>query len=159
MVNEFLCIILLIDVFFCFVGVVILSIVREIFGWIHSRILRACILFGVMGVGFVYLVRSDTPMLLSGALAFVAPVAVLVPPYLTNGRPGRDPGYYRLLLCDLLVSVVGAVLPFLLVSSGLSMVPLVYWHTPVSNGAFYVMTFLICFAVAALVYRLMQKKT
>ena len=154
---ESLCILFLIDAFFIFAGVVVLSVVREILRWIPSRLLRAGIILGILAVGFLYLSRADTPTLLTGALAFVPPMAALVPLYLVDRGTGNDPGYSRIILCDLLVSAAGAVLLFFFDRSGLTMMPVVYWHTPVSNGMFYILAFLLCLAGAALVYVLMQQ--
>ena len=55
---------------------------------------------------------------------------------------------------DLLVSVTGAFFPYLIVWSGLSMVPAIFWHTPLSNGLIYACMITLNVGLAAGVYRI-----
>ncbi|KAF1073845.1 hypothetical protein [Methanogenium sp. MK-MG] len=57
-------------------------------------------------------------------------MAVLILPFVFSHWFGKEVRFTRILICDILVSAVGIVLPFLVVRSGLSMVPALYWHTP-----------------------------
>ncbi|WP_342678594.1 hypothetical protein [Methanofollis sp. UBA420] len=152
-VEGFLFLVILFEVVACLIGLVLLGCFYTILAKTGDRLHHLGILILLAVLGFALLMQTDAPTLLIGALAFGVPVAVLVPPFVVSGRSGETPGFRRVLVCDILVSVVGIFFPFLLVSSGLSMVPAIYWHTPLSNGVVYACVMAVNVGLATLLYR------
>jgi len=150
--EGFLGLVILFVIIAGILGVVLLSLVYAILSRTNNRMIRIGLTAVVMGAGFLLLMPLDAPMLLVGALVFVVPMAVLIPPFVDFPRSGDDVRFTRVLTCDILVSAVGASLPFLLVLSGLSMVPALYWHTPLSNGAVYACVIALDILLATLIY-------
>jgi hypothetical protein len=71
-----------------------------------------------MGLNFIIFMQMDASLLIAGALLLGVPMAVLVPPFCFPSRIGGMVNLSRVLLCYILVGVLGAVLPFLFVVSG-----------------------------------------
>jgi hypothetical protein len=84
------------------------------------------------------------------------PLAVLVPPFLFPSSYDLPLSFRRILRVYGVMWVIGAILPFLFVASGLSMVPVLYWHTPLSNGMIYLCLILGEIALAAIVSLLLH---
>jgi hypothetical protein len=156
--EGFLYIVIILEIIACFMGAVLLGIIYAILTRMKDRFLRLGILVLAAALGFVVLMGIDAPMLLTGALIFVVPVSVLVPPFVFPGRTGVPPGFGRILLCYVVVSVIGIFLPFLLVMSGLSMVPEIFWHTPLSNGMIYACVTALDTGLASLMYRVIATR-
>ncbi len=152
-VEGFLFMVVLFEIVACLMGVVLLSFGFAIISRTKNRMIRLVLPALVMAAGFVLFMPIDAPMLLVGALIFVVPMAVLIPPFVFSHWFGEDVRFSRILICDILVSVVGICLPYLLVWSGLSMVPEMYWHTPLSNGAVYACAIALDIGLAAIIYR------
>ncbi|MDE4908149.1 hypothetical protein L0665_05945 [Methanogenium marinum] len=152
-VEGFLFMVILFEIVAGIMGVVLLSIVYAVLSRTENRIIRLGLPALVMAAGFVLFMPIDVPMLLVGALIFVVPMAVLIFPFVFSHWFGEDVRFTRILICDILVSVVGVFLPHLLVWSGLSMVPAIYWHTPLSNGIVYACVIALDIGLAAIIYR------
>lgn len=152
-VEGFLFLVILFEVVACLIGLVLLGCVHALLTRTGDRLHRLGILVLVAVLGFALLMQTDAPTLLIGALAFGVPVTVLAPPFVFSGRSSETPGFRRVLACGILVSAAGIVLPFLFVSSGLSMVPAIYWHTPLSNGVIYAGVMALDIGLAMLMYR------
>lgn len=154
-VEGFLGMVILFEIVAGIMGVVLLSLVYAVLRRTKNRTVRVGLPALVMAAGFLLLMRLDAPMLLVGALIFVVPVAVLIPPFVFSDWFGGDVKlkFTRILICYLLVALVGVFLPFLLVSSGLSMVPAIFWHTPLSNALVYVCVIALDVGLAAGIYR------
>ncbi len=61
------------------------------------------------------------------------------------------------LVCYVLVAVMGVLLPFILIASGISMIPFIYWHTPFSNGLIYLCLMIGDVAAATVLYLLIDR--
>ncbi len=151
--EGFLGLVILFEIVACIVGVALLSLVYAVLSRTDNRMIRVGLPALAIAAGFLLLMPLDAPMLLVGALIFVVPMAVLIPPFVFSDWFGEEVRFTRVLTCDIVVSVAGATLPFLLVLSGLSMVPAVYWHTSLSNGAVYACVIALDIALAVLIYR------
>ncbi len=92
-----------------------------------------------------------------GALFLGTSLAVLVPPFLFPSSYDLPLSFRRIFRCYVVVAVFGALLPFLVVASGLSMVPVIYWHTPLSNGMIYLCLIVGEIGLAAIVSLLMHR--
>lgn len=152
-VEGFLGMVILFEIVACIMGVVLLSVVYAVLSRTKNRMICIGLPALVMAAGFALLMSIDTPMLLVGALIFAVPVAVIIPPFVFSDWFGEDVRFTRILICDILVSAVGIFLPFFLVWSGLSMVPVLFWHTPLSNGLVYACVVALDVGLAACVYR------
>ncbi|WP_067049155.1 hypothetical protein [Methanofollis ethanolicus] len=154
-VEGFFFLVILFEVVACVIGLVLLGCVHALLTRTGDRLHRLGILILLAVLGFALLMQTDAPTLLIGTLAFGVPVAVLIPPFVVSGRSGETPGFRRVLACGILVSVVGIFFPILLVSSGLSMVPAIYWHTPLSNAVIYACVMAVNVGLAELAYRIL----
>lgn len=150
--EGFLGMVILFEIVACLMGVVLLSIVYAVLSRTKTPMIRLGLPALVMAAGFLLVMQIDVPMLLVGALIFVAPMAVLIPPFVFSDWFGGDVWFTRILICDILVAVVGVFLPHLLVSSGLSMVPAIFWHTPFSNALVYACVVALDVGLAAGIY-------
>lgn len=151
--EGFLGIVIMIELAAGLIGCAIVSIGYFILEKTKSRLFRLAVLLAGMAVSMMYVGRGDAPMMLTLSLAFGIPLAVLVPPLCFPGRIGGSPGLYDVLKCYAIVWVAGAILPFLFIVSGLSMVPFIYWHTPFSNAMVFVCLMFWNIVLATVVYR------
>jgi hypothetical protein len=154
--DGLLGIVVLLEIFL--IGVVILWFVYLVLGKIENRTLRLIILVLAMAISFFRIAGADASMLLAGTLVYGLPIAILVPPFVFPDRTREPITFRRIVICDFLVSAVGAFLPFFLVMSGLSMVPFIFWHTPYSNGVIYICAMLFDMGFAALIYHVMKEQ-
>ena len=146
-------VLIIIEVVLGLIGCCVISIAYAILVKIQSRPIRLTVLISGMAVNLVYFIQIDAPMMLTGALALGIPMAVLVPPLCFPKNIVEPAGLVRILHSYAVIWIVGAILPFLFVVSGLSMVPWVFWHTPLSNGLIYVCLMLGNIGLATVVYR------
>jgi len=122
-----------------------------------NRLLRTAGPVAVMLLGIIWLKDADAGNVVAAAVLFVAPMAALIPPFLFPGFTGPETGIRRVVACDLVVSIVSAGLALFFVMSGLSMVPWIYEHTPVSNGLVYFCLIVADILLAAVVYAGMKR--
>ena len=153
-VDGFLFLVITLQIFAGIVGIVLLALVYAVISRTKNRTIRLVLPTLVMVAGFLFLMPNDAPMLLVGALVFVVPMAVLIPPFVFSHWFGDDVRFTRILICDLLVSAIGVCLPHLFVWSGLSMVPAIFWYTPLSNGIIYACVIALNVGLAAGVYQM-----
>ncbi len=156
-VEGFLGIVIMIELTAGLIGCAIVSIGYFILEKINNRPFRLAVLLAGMAVSMMYVGRGDAPMMLTLSLAFGIPLAVLVPPLCFPERIGGCPGIYGVLKCYAIIWVAGAILPFLFVVSGLSMVPFIYWHTPFSNAVVFVCLMFWNVVLATVVYRVLDR--
>lgn len=150
---------ILFEVVAFFIGAVLLGVMYFIFMKMENRILRLILILLVMVFGFIRFMTADAPMLLLFAMAFAVPAAVLVPPFILNKKEQGKIAFGRIFICYIAVSVFEGLLPFILVASGLSMVPFIYWHTPVSNAAVLAVATALDICLAAAIFRLMDLRS
>jgi len=149
--------VLLLEIFAFIAGLVILGIVYVILTKIGDRIVRLGVLLFAMVIGFSQLMNvDDGAMLLMGMILYGVPLAVLIPPFVTGTLPKELVSFNRIIICDIIVSSVGILLPHLLVSSGLTNVPSVSWHSPFANGLIYFGVMVLFIGIAMAVYLIMR---
>lgn len=150
--------VLLLEIFAFIVGFIILCILYVILTKIEGRILRLGILLFAMVIGFSQLVNvDDAPMFLMGMLMFGIPLAVLVPPFVSGTLPNESVSFNRVVVCDILVSIIGIFLPHLLTISGLTDAPSVYWHSPFNNGVIYAGVTALYIGISMAIYLIMKE--
>jgi hypothetical protein len=71
------------------------------------------------------------------ALFFAVPMAVLAPLYIMPKSFKKDLKPSHIVFCYLFLAYLNIVLPFILVSTGISMIPFIFWSTPLSNAVVY----------------------
>lgn len=141
------------------VGFGVLSIILTIIQWTGNRTINLMILgIGILLSG-MYIGRADAPMMITLSLFVSVPLAVLVPLAIQPDRDEQFPSLAQIVPCYLVVWLLGAVLPSVLVISGLYMIPFIYWHTPFSNALIYVVLMLVYIGIAAAIYRLMKPRS
>jgi hypothetical protein len=149
--EGFLYLVILIDLFMILVGGGVLAASAVLLRRIGHWQVRLGILVLGMALNFAYSARMDINWVFTSALYLGVPMAVLVPVF---GFPsGTVPGIRQLFAAYVPVAVLTAALPFAFIISGLSMVPFIYWHTPLSNGLLYNGLLIGVVGIAVLVYR------
>lgn len=157
--EGFLFIVILLEGVAIFIGAALLFILFIILRKIEYRILRFLIIFLVVLLGFIRIIEAGAPMILTFALAFGVPMAVLIPPFVLSEEKWRTISESVILTCYIAVSIIGALFPYILVASRLSMNPFIYWHTSLSNGIVLLAAMVIYISLALLVYRFLDRKS
>lgn len=139
------------EVFAGLVGTCVLAIGFWILRRVRNPLLRLAILVPGMVFNGMYFLKGDASWVIMGALFIGTPLAVLVPPFVFPSAYDLPLSFRRIFRTYGVLWVVGAVLPFLFVASGLSMVTVFYWHTPLSNGMIYLCLILGEIGLAAIV--------
>ena len=138
-------------------GAALLALIWLVSTRTPNRFLRTAAPVAVMILGIIWLKDTDAGDIIAASVLFVAPMAALIPPFLFPGFTGPETGIRRIVACDLVVSLFAVGLTFFFVLSGLSMVPWIYWHTPVSNGVVYSVVIALDVFLAAGVYAAMKQ--
>jgi len=149
----FLGIVILIEMAFWIIGFVLLSVLVFLLKLIDNRRIRFGVLLLPAISGYTYLMRGDTPMLLAGMLIAGVPMSVLLPPFVFQKSQKDIPQFRQFFYCDVIISFVAALMPFFFVFSGISMVPIIFWHTPLSNFIVYVCAVALYSLLAAFLYQ------
>jgi hypothetical protein len=152
--EGFLGIVIAIELAAGLIGCVIAAIVFFVLDKIKNRPLRLFVLLAGMAASLMYVGRGDAPMMLTLALAFGIPLAVLVPPLCFPERIGGSRGISGIMKCYAVVWIIGAILPLLFVASGLSMIPFIFWHSPFSNGVIFICLMVWNVVLATAIYRI-----
>lgn len=154
--DGFLVVFIVATFFFGMFGSCVLTLAHLILARIQSPPGRLVFLMAVMAAGMVFLVRFDTLMMMDIALAISVPFAVLVSPLCFPQYIGGPPGMWRILQCYLVIYIVGTIVPLLMYGTEISMVPWIFWHTPLSNGFIYVFMMLGYTGLAIVVFRILH---
>jgi len=147
---------LFIGFFLVVFGSIELTVIYNLMKRTTNRIIHQAIPPVMLLVGFLLLMRFDTSLLISGSLLLVAPMAALIPPLIIPSLIDPESGLDRILICYIFVSIFTVVLLFAFSWSGLSMVPEVYWHTPLSNAAVFAGVVILDTLFAFFTYRIMK---
>ena len=94
--------------------------------------------------------------MIAASILLGIPMAVLVPQYVFPSGYKLITGFSRVLLCYILIGILGAILPFIFIISGLSMSPFFFWHTPFSNGLVYFCLMAGIIGIATLIFWIMN---
>ena len=143
--------------FVVIMGAALLALIWLVSTRTTNRYLRTAAPVFVMLLGILWLKDSDAGNIVAASVLFVAPMAALVPPFLFPSFTGPRTGIKRIVACDLVVSLFAVGFAFYFVMSGLSMVPEIYWHTPVSNFMVYLCLVVGYVLIAAGVYAEMDR--
>ena len=138
-------------------GAALLALIWLVSTRAPNRFLRAAAPIAVMLLGIIWLKDTDAGNIIAASVLFVVPMAALIPPFLFPGFVGPETGIKRIVACDLVVSLFAVGFAFFFVLSGLSMIPWIYWHTPVSNGVIYLVVVAVDLLLAAGVYAGMER--
>jgi hypothetical protein len=137
-------------------GSIEITVIYSILKRTTNRVIHVGIPAILLLLGFILLMRFDASLLIFGSLLFVAPMAALIPPLVIPGLIDPETGLDRILICNIFVSIFGAGLLIAFALSGLSMVPEVFWHTPLSNAIIFAGVIILDTLFAFLIYRIMQ---
>ena len=147
---------LFIGFFLVVFGSIELTVIYSLLKRTTNRVLHRVIPAILLLLGFLLLMRFDASLLIFGSLLLVAPIAALIPPLVIPRLIDPESGLDRILICYILVSIFGAVLLFAFSLSGLSMVPEVFWHTPLSNAIIFAGVIILDTLFAFFIYRIMR---
>jgi hypothetical protein len=148
-------IIFVVIIFYFFGGVIgALSLTAGyyVLRYIGNPLICLTILITGMVINWVYAMRGDAAMMIAASILLGIPMAVLVPQYVFPSDYKLKTGFSGVLICYSLVWVLGGILPFILVISGLSMSPFIFWHTPFSNGLIYICLMAGIIVIATLIF-------
>ena len=143
--------------FIVIMGAALLALIYLVSTRTSNRFLRTAAPVAVMLLGILWLKDTDAGDIVAASVLFVAPMAALIIPFLFPGFVGMKTGINRIVACDLVVSLFTAGFAFFFVGSGLSMVPWIYWHNPLSNGLVYASVIAGDLLLAAGVYTVMER--
>lgn len=143
--------------FIMILGAALLALIYLVSTRTPNRFLRTAAPVAVMLLGIIWLKDTDAGNIVAASVLFVAPMAALVIPFLFPGFAGPKTGIKRIVACDLVVSIVTVGFAFWFVLSGLSMVPWIYGHTPVSNSVVYGCVIAVDLVLAAGVYVILER--
>lgn len=155
--EGFLYIIIFISFFIFLTGCVTLSFAYIILRQVKNKLFSVAIIFAGIAFNFALFMNGDVPWLIIGALCFAIPMTVLAPLILIPDHLKIVPNFTQILICYSIISVLDIILPFILVGTGISMIPFLYWATPLSNGLVYTCLIIGCFGLAVAVYQLINK--
>ncbi len=123
---------------------------------IGNPLIGLIILITGMVINWVYAMQVDAPMMIAASILLGIPMAVLVPQYVFHSGYKLIKGFSRVLICYSLIGILGAILPFIFIISGLSMSPFFFWHTPFSNGLVYFCLMAGIIGIATLIFWIMN---
>lgn len=143
--------------FIVILGGALLALIYLVSTRTPNRLLRAAAPVAVMLLGIIWLRDTDAGNIIAASVLFVAPMAALIVPFLFPGFTGPKTGIRRIVACDLIVSIVMVGFTFFFVLSGLSMIPWIYGHTPLSNSVVYACVIAADLVLAAVVYFILNR--
>lgn len=156
-VEGFLFLLIIFEFIAIFIGGLLLLFVYAILSCIKNRNLRLAVIVLVVALFFIWFTGIDASMLLLLSLGFAVPMAVLIPPFVFPRQEEEKTGLDQILICFVIVSAVGIFLPFITVFTGLSMIPFIYWHTPLSNGVVLFAAMILYTSLAFVIYRALNR--
>jgi len=100
---------------------------------------------------------DDISWLIIGTLFFAVPMTVLAPLILIPDHLKSIPSFPWILICYSIIAVLDIILPFILIITEISMIPFIYWDTPLSNGLVYICLTIGYFGIAVIIYQLINR--
>lgn len=158
MSNEegFLYIIIFINFFMLLVGCTTLALAYIILPQVKNKLFSVAIILAGIILNFVLFMNGEISWLITGAICFAVPMTVLVPLIIIPKHLKKILNFSQVFICYLFISILYMILPFILIETEISMIPFLYWATPLSNGLVYVCLMIGCFGLAVAVYRLIK---
>ena len=158
MSNEegFLYIIIFINFFMLLVGCTTLALAYIILPQVKNKLFSVAIILAGIILNFVLFMNGGISWLITGAICFAVPMTVLVPLIIIPKHLKKILNFSQVFICYLFISILYMILPFILIETEISMIPFLYWATPLSNGLVYVCLMIGCFGLAVAVYRLIK---
>ena len=101
--------ILTIMAFIIVMGAALLALIYLVSTRTTNRFLRTAAPVAVMLLGIIWLKDVDAGDIVAASVLFVAPMAVLIPPFLFPSFTGPRTGIKRIVVCDLVVSLFGSL--------------------------------------------------
>ena len=138
-------------------GAALLALIWLVSTRTTNRFLRTAAPVAVMLLGILWLKDTDAGNIVAASVLFVAPMASLIPPFLFPWFTGPATGIRRIAACDLVVSLFAAGFAIFFVQPGLSMVPWIYRHTPLTNALVYLCLIATYVVLALVVYGVMKR--
>jgi hypothetical protein len=158
MSNEegFLYIIIFINFFMLLVGCTTLALAYITLPRVKNKLFSVAIILAGIILNFVLFMNGGINWLITGAICFAVPMTVLVPLIIIPKHLKKILNFSQVFICYLFISILYMILPFILIETEISMIPFLYWATPLSNGLVYVCLMIGCFGLAVAVYRLIK---
>jgi len=152
-VEGFIGIIIIITLVMALVGCGVLVLAHAILSHLENRWLRAGVIVCGMAANWYLFCRADLSWLIIGSLLIAVPMAVLAPPLVSE----REACLRRLLARFAFMTVLISLLPFALIVTEISMIPFIYWHTPLSNAVVYLFLMIMAVGVSWAIDRCMDR--
>lgn len=138
------------------VGCTTLALAYVILLQVKNKLLSAAIILAGILLNFALFMDGEISWLIAGAICFAVPMTVLIPLVLVPEHLKKIPDFPRVFICYLFIFILYMILPFILIETEISMIPFLYWATPLSNGLVYICLMIGCFGLAVAVYRLIK---
>jgi hypothetical protein len=138
------------------VGCTTLALAYVILPQVKNKLLSAAIILAGILLNFALFMDGEISWLIAGAICFAVPMTVLIPLVLVPEHLKKIPDFPRVFICYLFIFILYMILPFILIETEISMIPFLYWATPLSNGLVYICLMIGCFGLAVAVYRLIK---
>ncbi|HHV23464.1 MAG: hypothetical protein PHG79_02555 [Methanosarcina sp.] len=151
--EGFLYIIIFISFFMFLVGCTTLTFVYFLLPQIKNKLV---IILGGIVLNFALFMGGDINWLIIGTVCFAVPMTVLAPLVLIPTCLKKIPSFSRVFICYLIISVLYMILPFILIETEISMIPFLFFATPLSNGLVYICLIIGCFGLAVAFYKLIK---
>lgn len=152
-VEGFIFIIIFVSLIMALVGCGVLMVVHTILSRMENRWIRTAVIIGGMAANWYLFCRADLSWLIIGSLLISVPMAVLAPPFVLD----REVNLPRVLTCFALMAVLVFLLPFALIVTEVSMIPFIYWHTPLSNAVVFLFLMAVVVGISSSFYRWMDR--
>ncbi|RXA20134.1 hypothetical protein EQO05_05965 [Methanosarcina sp. MSH10X1] len=155
--EGFLYIIIFINFFMFLVGCTTLALAYVILPQVKNKLRSAAIILAGILLNFALFMDGEISWLIAGAICFAVPMTVLIPLVLVPEHLKKIPDFPQVFICYLFIFILYMILPFILIETEISMIPFLYWATPLSNGLVYICLVIGCFGLAVAVYRLIKE--
>lgn len=147
---------LFIELFLFLIGLGTLAFTYIILKRTKNSLFRIVIILTVLSLNFILFRNLESLELIFVALCFVVPITVLAPIYIMPVSFKKDLKFNHIIFCYLFLAYLNIVLPFILVSTGISTAPFIFWSTSFSNAVIYICLIFGLTVVAIAIYKLIS---
>jgi len=154
--EGLLYIVLFISFIMFLVGCTTLTFVYFLLPQVKNKLSSVVIILAGIVLNFALFMGGEISWLIIGTVCFAVPMAVLAPLVLIPTRLKKIPSFSRVLICYLIISIMYMILPFILIETEISMIPFLFFATPLSNGLVYICLMIGCFGLAVAIYKLIK---
>jgi hypothetical protein len=140
------------------INLIVFSIIYTILKKTTSRFARIIIPVLVILAGYFLLMKADPANLVVGTYFFIAPMAVLISVYHIPGLVDPATGFEKILICDIMVTVIGVIFLGYVISTQYLNTPQYYRNMALSNAITYCSVIVLDIVLAIILFRIMSRR-